>query len=876
MTENPQQKLKDFHVRAAVPKYLRFGAIGLVAIAIIAVMIGFYRNSGNAEFRMKGFPTALSKDVVATVENYERREMEGDAVRYYVRADRAMTFSDNHQELENVFIEVFNAAGSSDKINAQKAVYVPGENKSFTAYLAGDVKIETRDQLIATTANLTYDHATETAKAEEAVDFERANVRGSSVGAVIDAANKRLDLLSKVRIETSEGAEGTELSVGPATMNSDRATYEQYEQKISLNGSVHIETKPGASSGNTSVIKANSANAFLVAQGESAFKVDRVELFENVNIESRPAQGQPTTLTANYALFRQPEDRFELRGSANIVTAADDKTTTIRGEEAVYLRGQGKVTLSSNAEITQGGNFVSGDKIEAELFPDRKVRSARSDGNGYLKQTTAERTTEVRGTTLNVAFDGSENPTSAAALGNAFATIVPVKQTEYTMVTMSAPQAVKIAFKSGGLLNTMQTEGRTTIQLDVPETGADAANKRITADTVKTQFDDAGKFLQRAEAVGNAELLVAPHKALPANYSTAISAPQFDCGFFPGTNNAKSCTAFKKVTAVRTPTVQATARGKQTVTSEKMIANFSDRTKDVETLEANGNAKFTELDRNASASAFTFSYADQILRLRGSEPTAWDSRARAKAPEIDWDTANQRSFLRGGVSTTYYSQRSTGGATPFRQTDKPVYITASDAEFDHARENAVYTGNARAWQENNYVRGQTLFIDQKAGLLTSEGNVESSVSDIKRKDGDRETKIPVFASANKLRYTQRDRHLRYEESVDIRQGPDRIRGAAASIFMNERDEVVQTDVETAVTITQPGRSATGSFARYVAENESVFLKGDPAKVVDARNGTSQGAELTFFMRENRVVGEGRTAKDPSGRVRSVYKIKNNE
>ena len=33
-----------------------------------------------------------------------------------------------------------------------------------------------------------------------------------------------------------------------------------------------------------------------------------------------------------------------------------------------------------------------------------------------------------------------------------------------------------------------------------------------------------------------------------------------------------------------------------------------------------------------------------------------------EAKEIDWDTRNQKSYLRGGVSTTYYSQRTTDGA----------------------------------------------------------------------------------------------------------------------------------------------------------------------------------------------------------------------
>src|SRR5258708_26284489 len=111
-------------------------------------------------------------------------------------------------------------------------------------------------------------------------------------------------------------------------------------------------------------------------------------------------------------------------------------------------------------------------------------------------------------------------------------------------------------------------------------------------------------------------------------------------------------------------------------------------------MDATGGAKFSELDRNAISSQFSFTESDRTVRLRGSEPTVWDSKARAKAKEIDWDTKNQKSFLRGGVSTTYYSQNQTGGATPFSDSKKPLFLTADSAEMDHKQETGRYPRNA--------------------------------------------------------------------------------------------------------------------------------------------------------------------------------------
>ncbi len=146
------------------------------------------------------------------------------------------------------------------------------------------------------------------------------------------------------------------------------------------------------------------------------------------------------------------------------------------------------------------------------------------------------------------------------------------------------------------------------------------------------------------------------------------------------------------------------------MTSDRLTAVFDEHTKDIQRLDAVGKAKFSELDRNGIADKFAFTAADSIVRLRGGEPTAWDSAARMKANEIDWDTKNQMSYFRGKVATTYYNQKQTGGAAPFSDPGKPVYLTADNAQIDHRAQSAKYTGSARGWQEKNYVRADAILI----------------------------------------------------------------------------------------------------------------------------------------------------------------------
>ena len=72
-------------------------------------------------------------------------------------------------------------------------------------------------------------------------------------------------------------------------------------------------------------------------------------------------------------------------------------------------------------------------------------------------------------------------------------------------------------------------------------------------------------------------------------------------------------------------------RGTRMLTSQKMTAVFVKDTQDVERMDAQGDAKFNENDRNGVATNISYTAADNTVRLRGGEPTVWDSRARTKA-----------------------------------------------------------------------------------------------------------------------------------------------------------------------------------------------------------------------------------------------------
>jgi lipopolysaccharide export system protein LptA len=859
---------KTFALRVKLPAIMRVAAIGLIGVTILALIVGFYRQQNNTGFRLKPEHTQLSNDVIAEVNGYERVETDGDIRKYYVKADHAKTFSDNHQELDNVYIEVYGQNGETDKLSAQRALYVPEEERNFTAYLKGDVAIETRDALKIKTNNVVYTKKTDLADADEAVEFERENIKGRSVGARVYAMEKRLQLLKDVNVEMAGGG------LKSGSFSGNTAEYDHGANRLEVIGNISSDLTASEGDRN-SKIKADRLVAMLVPQeGKTQAELRTIELFSNVWIENIQAGARQSTIETAYALYDRPADKFVLKNGVHIVAGATDPSD-IRSSDAVYEQGSGNIQLTGNAEVTKGGGYLKGDTLHAILNGQKHITSSDIHGNAYVKNTSPERSTEIWAGVLSARFDDLQQVQDAEASGNAKAIVTPTGNASYTAATISTAGSLKAGFKAGGAPSVMTAKDRATIQLNVRGGTTSAANKRLTADTVNVLFNENGKDIRHAEAIGDAELYIEPLQALPQNYRSTVYAPRFDCEFFAG-NNARECIGATSTKTVREPTVKAQNRGMQTLTAERLTATFSEDSKDVQSLSANGNAKFNELDRSAVANDMSFTQSDQTLRLRGGEPTFWDSNSRAKATEIDWDTVKQHSSFRGGVSTTYYSRKGTGDAAPFANSDKPAFATAQTLEIDQSTETAVYSGNARIWQDNSYVRADRLTLDQRNGQFFAEGAVQTLLYDAKQKRKSANNNVPVFAMSSSLAYSKNDRLLKYRKDVDIRQGTDRLVAQIADVYLNDNNEMSKTVVETGVVITQPGRRASGDWAEYTADSEVAVIRGNPASIEDAENGSSQAGQFTVYLRENRVHSSGPSKQNSGARTRSVYKVKNTQ
>lgn len=669
--------------------------------------------------------------------------------------------------------------------------------------------------------------------------------------------------------------EKVQLEVYPATgdkpdrITADRSIYDQQHGMITFNGNVNIETRD-ALKVKTETMAYNQNSEI----GETAAPLS----FERENVS-----GQATG-----AIVDAKNKRLELRNDVQVSIAPEalkepqpkpnnrSQPVNIRAARAVFEQSSMRLTFSGGATAEQDRDLMSGDNLTGVLNQKKRLQKIELRGNSYLRTMNEGRAAEVHAADMDFFLDDDQRLKQATGSRDVRAQSLDSD----SEMQLSGANTVDVTFQpqaDRSLLKELHTGGRSVVTLSAPKSRAGdarAANKRLSADAVKLVWRTMGRDLERAEAVGNAELFVDPiQKDAKADRQT-LTAPRFDGDFYETGNLARNFTATGGAKAVIDPVIPSQERSTRTITSQKMVAVFARETQKVDRLDAQGDARFNEQDRNGIAGNMVFTAMDQTVRLRGGEPTVWDSHARTTATELDSDTANHISYGRGKTQTAYYSQEQTNGATPFSKVKSPVYIVAERAEFHHESGVANYAGNARAWQDDNFVRGDTIALYREQKRMESRGRVQSGLYQAKRRTPGGATVIPVFASSDFMWYSDPDRVMHYEGNVDIKQGTDRVTSGVADVYLSkESNEVDKTIAQRNVVLTQPGKRGTGDWLQYTAADEVAVLKGNPARVEDVEQGSTEGARLTVYMRENRVVADDSRGSQSTGRVRSVHRIK---
>jgi lipopolysaccharide export system protein LptA len=658
-----------------------------------------------------------------------------------------------------------------------------------------------------------------------------------------------------------------------ARVSANQGVWHQQQNNASFTGSVKVTTAEGLE---VTTEKLNYDRNTEVATTDVAVQFKRYDV-------SGSAVG--ATLYAK-------DNNLNLLKDAHVIcqTVEKDKNgkqvsglpVELRGAKADYFDKEGWLRFEGNANIVQGVQTATSDIINGIVEPQthklNRVELRGQTQQSLLRTLEKGKAAELTAKNMDFFFDEQQRLKQAVATVAAHARSlekdspreIKAERIEANYLP-SGPEGKDVA------LNNIITQGRTTLRLAPPEGAAAAkadpaklAERVIEADAVQANFHPDGKNMARAEANGDAVLTVTPLVVTEKSERKRLRAAKFNAEFFETGNAVKTFIADGNAIAEFEPLLKESKLPKRTLNGKKITADFQQQTQDVSTVTAEGEVKYTDGERHATAQRGVYETASQNVFLRG-KPLLWDANARTNADEIDANVETGESLARGRVRTTYFSRETTGGAAPFKKNKAPVTIASDRAHVKHRENVARYLGNARAWQEDDFVRADNLELDKGERVLKAWDNVQSAFYSVEREveKGKKEI-VPIFVSAAQLTYTDETRTAHYEGAVKIRQGTDRIDAEMADAVMDQEHKLSSMTAARQVVLTQPARRGTGEQLVYTAATDAAILTGNLAIVEDReRETTTKGARLTLHLRDARI-----EADDESGakRVRTTHRI----
>jgi LPS export ABC transporter protein LptC/lipopolysaccharide transport protein LptA len=796
------------------------GALGLfitIAAALVVYLVFRSRHPQPEQTRPK-----LQGKVVAVFSNTHYSHEVSGQVRFNITAGTDRTYEDGTHELEQVKLESYGSAGERhDVVTCDRAkVSDPADLSKLDAEFISNVVVQTSDGLTLKTTYLHYDQMKSTVDTKEPVEFEGRNYAGKATGMIIEATTERASLLKDVDVTIKPESEAARGVTAGDIASVGRLRQESPEERAARKARKRAR-------------KDNRRRAAAEAVAQS----------------SAPAPSPPQRKTD----ASQP---------------AVNKPTRIRSETALLEKKEHRVTFDRNAIVTQAADEFRADRMVSYADASNHIERIEARGGAYLKQ--AERA-EIKSPDMDFFFAESHQLARAVALGGASTRSLgpePIRE--------ASAETIEATFAQGPQANAVEAitaQGNAVLKIHAPPPASESDNpaaRELTADTVTMQFLPDGKNIKRAEAAGKAVMTITPVRAERRADKKTIRAPRMDALFFEEGNRVKT---FSATDGVRVE-IEATIPDDhplRVTTSKSARADFLKDSQDIDRVSQEGNFKYNEADQNAVAESAVYNGQKEILNLRGKRPMVWDAKSRTQADEIDYDRQRDETHARGDVRTTYYSRETTNDSTPFKNTKSPIFITAERADGQNKDGIAVYTVNARGWQDDNFIKADRIELYQDDKRMVAIGNVESALYQAKQETspGTREV-VPGFATADRMTYSDTERKIRYEGGVKSRQGTDRLEASSVDVFlMQETNEVDHLNADGNVVLTQPGRRGVGDKLAYTSDDGRAVLTGKSARVDDVEKGATMGSQLTFYSRDDRISVENQQG---TGRVRSTHRL----
>ena len=502
-------------------------------------------------------------------------------------------------------------------------------------------------------------------------------------------------------------------------------------------------------------------------------------------------------------------------------------------------------------------------------------RATADKGTIFLR---ADNTVERILATGNVRVE-SEDSGSEKVQSNQMELLVAEKQDTVRSATFSGdvrvensgPQPVQgnagrvvLNFTGNNVLSTVHSQDNVRlVQHQKPASAsASAQDVEITASVIDFVVAD-GRRLQRADTSGAAQIALRP-------ISSARAADAGDGGQV-SSRLRRFGTAGLSSTARPNARIVSQAPGQpdRVSTSNTLDASFHPGS-GIDSIVQQGSVAYTDGERKAWGDHATYTPADQMLVLTGS-PRVVDGGMTTTSRTMRLNRATGDAFAEGDVKSTYSDLKAQPNGALLAASD-PIHVTARAMTAHSSPAVALYTGDARLWQNANVIQAPSIQFDRNHRSVVAQGTPTQPVSTVLVQIEKSGKVTPVKITSDRLTYTDSERKAHFEEAVQAKGADLTITSKVMDVFLQpqrpsrsrisqlrERRGTGKIDHIVAsgqVVIVQPGRRATGEQLVYTTSDDKFVLTGGPPSIFDAEQGKITGVSLTLFRHDGRVLVEG--------------------
>jgi lipopolysaccharide export system protein LptA len=422
---------------------------------------------------------------------------------------------------------------------------------------------------------------------------------------------------------------------------------------------------------------------------------------------------------------------------------------------------------------------------------------------------------------------------------------------------------VVLNFTGNNVLSTVHSQDNVRlVQHQKPaSTSASAQDVEVTASGVDFVVAD-GRRLQRADTSGAAQIALRPVPG--TGQQTLVTAGKFQADF----DDLGQLASLRGAPNARIVS-QTPGQPDRVSTSNTLGASFHPGS-GIDSIMQQGSVAYTDGDRKAWGDHATYTPSDQILVLTGS-PRVVDGGMTTTSRTMRMNRATGDAFAEGDVKSTYSDLKAQPNGALLAASD-PIHVTARTMAAHSGPAVALYTGDARLWQNANVIQAPSIQFDRNHRSVVAQGSPTQPVSTLLVQIEKSGKVTPVKITSDRLTYTDSERKAHFEEAVQAKGADLTITSKVMDVFLQPRDQTTSNQPITGagagngkidhivasgqVMILQPGRRATGDQLVYTTSDDKFVLAGGSPSIFDAEQGKITGVSLTLFRHDGRVVVEG--------------------